>query len=252
MGLFDKKNCDICGEKIGLLGNRKLDDGNLCKNCASKLSPWFEERRHSTVEDIKRQLEYREKNKNAVRSFSITREFSADRYHVFIDDNKGLFAVAFNMSEQDNPDIVPLSAITSCRLDIDEQRVEEEYKDQDGESRSYVPPRYNYSYDYKIKLGVNTPWFDDMDFKLNTFSVKDHERAKMMNYEQLANQIITALTGAPAPAPVYSNGMMNQGYPQQGTTAPNMSRQMTADEWVCSCGATNTGLFCEYCGTPKP
>ena len=34
MGLFDKKNCDICGEKIGLLGNRKLDDGNLCKNCA--------------------------------------------------------------------------------------------------------------------------------------------------------------------------------------------------------------------------
>ncbi len=41
MGLFDKKNCDICGEKIGLLGNRKLDDGNLCKNCASKLSPWF-------------------------------------------------------------------------------------------------------------------------------------------------------------------------------------------------------------------
>ena len=175
MGLFDKKNCDICGEKIGLLGNRKLDDGNLCKNCASKLSPWFEERRHSTVEDIKRQLEYREKNKNAVRSFSITREFSADRYHVFIDDNKGLFAVAFNMSEQDNPDIVPLSAITSCRLDIDEQRVEEEYKDQDGESRSYVPPRYNYSYDYKIKLGVNTPWFDDMDFKLNTFSVKDHD-----------------------------------------------------------------------------
>ena len=56
MGLFDKKNCDICGDKIGLLGNRKLDDGNLCKNCAAKLSPWFEERRHSTVEEIKRQL----------------------------------------------------------------------------------------------------------------------------------------------------------------------------------------------------
>lgn len=52
MGLFDKKNCDICGEKIGLLGNRKLDDGNLCKNCARKLSPWFEERRHSTVETL--------------------------------------------------------------------------------------------------------------------------------------------------------------------------------------------------------
>ena len=53
MGLFDKKFCDVCGDKIGLLGNRKLEDGNLCKNCAAKLSPWFSERRSSTVEDIK-------------------------------------------------------------------------------------------------------------------------------------------------------------------------------------------------------
>ena len=56
MGLFDKKICDICGEKIGLLGNRKLDDGNLCKDCAKKLSPWFEERRHRTIKHIKYQL----------------------------------------------------------------------------------------------------------------------------------------------------------------------------------------------------
>ncbi len=52
-GLFDKKICAICGGEIGLLGNRKLEDGNCCKNCASKLSPWFDERRHSTVEQIK-------------------------------------------------------------------------------------------------------------------------------------------------------------------------------------------------------
>ena len=52
MGLFDKKYCDICGEKIGLFGNRKLEDGNMCKACARKLSPWFDERRHSTLEEI--------------------------------------------------------------------------------------------------------------------------------------------------------------------------------------------------------
>ena len=52
MGLLDKKYCDICGEKIGLLGNRKLEDGNLCKDCAKQLSPWFSDRRRSTVEDI--------------------------------------------------------------------------------------------------------------------------------------------------------------------------------------------------------
>ena len=38
MGLFEKKYCDICGEKIGLLGNRKLEDGNICSKCAGKLS----------------------------------------------------------------------------------------------------------------------------------------------------------------------------------------------------------------------
>ena len=52
MGLFDKKYCDICGEKIGLLGNRKLEDGNLCKNCAAKLSPFFSERRRSTISSV--------------------------------------------------------------------------------------------------------------------------------------------------------------------------------------------------------
>ena len=41
MGLFSKKICDICGGEIGLLGNRKLADGNLCKNCAQKLSPFM-------------------------------------------------------------------------------------------------------------------------------------------------------------------------------------------------------------------
>ena len=51
--LFEKKECAICGGEIGLLGNRKLDDGNLCKNCAAKLSPWFRDRRSSTVEEIK-------------------------------------------------------------------------------------------------------------------------------------------------------------------------------------------------------
>ena len=39
MGLFDKKYCDICGEKIGLLGNRKLEDGNLCKNWSPNIKP---------------------------------------------------------------------------------------------------------------------------------------------------------------------------------------------------------------------
>ena len=61
--LFEKKECAFCGGEIGMLGNRKLEDGNMCKTCASKLSPWFSDRRNSTVEEINQQLAYREANK---------------------------------------------------------------------------------------------------------------------------------------------------------------------------------------------
>ena len=60
--LFEKKDCEICGGEIGLLGNKKLVDGDCCKDCAAKLSPWFTERKESTVAEIKEQLAYREAN----------------------------------------------------------------------------------------------------------------------------------------------------------------------------------------------
>ncbi len=210
MGLFDKKICDICGEKIGLLGNRKLDDGNLCKDCAKKLSPWFEDRRHSTVEDIKRQLEYREKNKKAVMDFCITRQINTRNYNVFIDDNKGNFTVARKLDVNENPDIVPLSAVVQCRVDVERQQNEETYTTKDGETVSYQPPVYKYEFDYTMRIKVKTPWFDDMDFRLNTFSISSDNRGELMEVEQTGHQIIAALT--PNAAGMQEPGMnMNSG-----------------------------------------
>lgn len=193
--LFEKKECDICGSEIGLLGNRKLDDGNLCKDCARKLSPWFEERRHSTVEEIKNQLAYREENKGKVCAFRVTQEYAGDNYHVFIDDTKGQFTVATRISVEENPDIVDLSQITSCKLDVRQNRIEEQYRDKEGKLQDYNPPRYRFTYDYFIKLGIRSPWFDDMDFRLNTSSVDEHDRRRIINIENTGNQIVEALTG---------------------------------------------------------
>ena len=227
MGLFDKKICDICGEKIGLLGNRKLDDGNLCKDCAKKLSPWFEDRRHSTVEDIKRQLEYREKNKKAVMDFCITRQINTRNYNVFIDDNKGNFTVARKLDVNENPDIVPLSAIVQCRVDVDQQQQEETYT-KDGETVSYQPPVYKYEFDYTMRIKVKTPWFDDMDFRLNTFSISSDNRSELMEVEQTGHQIIAALTpnaaGMQQPGMQMNNGMQQSGmYMNNGMQQPGMN-----------------------------
>ena len=196
MGLFDKKYCDICGEKIRLLSNRKLDDGNLCKECAQKLSPWFEERRHSTVEEIRCQLAYREQNKEMVQKFNVTRQISTKTYNVFIDDTQGNFTIAHKLDVKENPDIVPLSAVLKCKMDIEQDRKEETYI-KDGKTVSYDPPVYKYEYQYRMKIQVRSSWFDDMDFRLHNFSIEQDDRAEIMEIESAGYEIMSALTGQP-------------------------------------------------------
>ena len=33
MGLFEKKYCDLCGDKVNALTRQKLSDGYLCSDC---------------------------------------------------------------------------------------------------------------------------------------------------------------------------------------------------------------------------
>ena len=73
MGLFDnlfeRKECDICGGKVGLLGGTKVKDGRLCKECAGKLSPHLTGLKNLTLDDIKEHLAYREENAEKVKAF---------------------------------------------------------------------------------------------------------------------------------------------------------------------------------------
>lgn len=173
--LFDKKECSICGGEIGLLGNRKLEDGNMCKSCAARLSPWFSDRRQSTVDEIKAQLDYREANQEKVASFRITRTLG-ERTKVLLDEDAGLFMVtAAKNLEEVNPDVLSFSDVTGCKLDIDESRTEIEYEDKDGERKSFNPRRYAYSYDFYIVINVNNPYFNEIRFKLNSESVDNGE-----------------------------------------------------------------------------
>ena len=193
-GLFEKKNCDVCGNKIGLLGNRKLEDGNLCKDCAAKLSPWFSERRHSTLAEIRQQLQYREENKNAVALFNTTRTFGK-YYKIYLDDNAMKFMVT-NSSRiaEANPDVLDFAQITGCDLDINESRSELKQKNAEGKQVSYDPPRYEYSYNFYCTIRVNAPYFDDMRFLLNTGSVRTGEQAMTQAYSGW--NIRAAQTGA--------------------------------------------------------
>ena len=137
--LFEKKECAICGGEIGLLGNRKLEDGNCCKNCAAKLSPWFNDRRQSTVEEIKEQLAYREANKEKVAAFHITRTLGEDT-KVLLDEDAGLFMVTASRNLADaNPDVLAFSDVTGCKLDIDERKPRLSIETRKGNGKALRP-----------------------------------------------------------------------------------------------------------------
>ena len=176
MGLFDKKYCDFCGNKIGLLGNRKFEDGNMCKDCAAKLSPWFDERRHSTKQTLTEQLEAREANKAAVAAFGATRKLGKYTKLVIDEVNRKFMVTSSNNYEKDNPDVFDFSQARGCDLSISESRTELKTKNAEGKSISYNPPRYEYSYNFYATISVNHPYVDDMKFSITNGYIKTGER----------------------------------------------------------------------------
>ena len=196
------------------MGNQKLEDGNLCKDCAKQLSPWFSDRRRSTVEDIKRQLAYREENRGRASQFRTARSYGED-CKVLLDEEHRWFTVTRARDLADaNPDILDCTALTGCRVDIDESRTEQKREGPDGKEVSYNPPRYEYSYDFEVIISVNNPYFDEMKFRLNNSSV----------YIEPQNTMQRPMMG--------QQGMMGQrpmaGRPQSGMTQRPMMGQMNS------------------------
>lgn len=216
MGLFDKKECDICGGKIGLLGNRKLEDGNCCKECASKLSPWLTGRKKMTVADIKQHLAYRQANENEVRTVNPNITIG-NNTKVYVDQAQGKFFVTrSNNWRQANPDIIPLSQVTTCNVNVEEDRSEIYMKDNEGNNVSYVPPRYEYEYEFKVEIGVNSPYFNEIHFELSDNRPGSRYEEEYRRLEQQAEQLRQVLLGARYTPMGAGMAMgMNQGYVQQ-------------------------------------
>lgn len=267
MGLFDKKYCDICGEKIGFLGNRKLEDGNLCKECAGKLSPFFRERRSSTVDEIREQLAYREENAKALETFHPDLVFGEDE-KVYLDvENKKLIVTSASNFRDGNPDIVSAEQIIVCETNIEDDEEEIFYSDKDGNEKSYNPPRYRHAYEFHVTLKIDSPWFDEISVDLNNGkrpeSADDDLYAECkMQMEDLAGWIrrwkhIPSVRDVNmGPIPGYFENLRRQQLAEGGSmgmpTPPRFAEPISTNgTWECSCGMINAGKFCEECGKPR-
>ena len=235
MGLFDKKFCSVCGEKIGFLGNRKLEDGNLCKDCANKLSPFFSDRRRSTVDDIKEQLAYREANQERVAEFNPTKVIGAAT-KIYFDEDKAQCLISSKRNWRDvNPDVMDFTQITGCDLDIDENRSELKRRDADGNTVSYNPPRYEYSYDFYLMVHVNSPWFHEIRFKLNEGEINNRGGIAYREASARADEIKQTFSKVKDD---FKKAAEAASAPKQAMTCPFCGATTTPDENGC----------CEYCG----
>ena len=212
MGLFDvfkKKDCEICGKEVGLLGYKKLEDGEICKDCVKLLSPWFDDRRHSTVEQIKQQLAYREENKRKVAAFRPDRTYGESTVlKVQLDNGVPTCFVVAKTGDHvgENADLLTFSQVTSFTIDVDDSYRELKRRNNEGEMVSYVPPKYEYSYNFYAVIRVNHPYFDDIRFRLNRNTI---------NLETLGNHSKPRF-GQPAfgNSPFRSNGFDPTLYPE--------------------------------------
>ncbi len=221
MGLFDKKQCAICGKSVGMLGSRKVEDGTICTDCVKKLSPFFSERKKSTVAEIKAQIDYREQNRQNLNSFNPTRTFG-NGTKVYLDDNQRKFVVSRRSDfRAENADIIDISQVSNVRYEVEEHR-DEIYMDTEDGSRSYNPPRYEYEYEITVYINVNSPYFSEIEFELTDRRPDSRYTDEFRRCEQMANELVMALGGNAGPM---GNNMGYQQPMQGGYQQQNMGYQ---------------------------
>ena len=167
MGLFSKKYCEFCGEKLGLFGNTTLKDGYMCKNCARKVSPWYSVGKSNTVSDLYEHFMYRQANEEKVREFRVAGTMG-EYTKIYVDtESRRIMVTSAADFDKVNPDVIDFTDITSAEYDVSESKSELKTKDEKGNSISYEPKRYEYRYDFYVTLYVKNPYFSRMRFKIN-------------------------------------------------------------------------------------
>ena len=267
--IFDKKNCAICGGEIGMLGNRKLADGNLCKNCASQLSPFMTDRRQSTVEEIRQHLNYRELNKRVLLGVTPTKVFGRNRTKVYVDENQATFFVTDERNYiPHNPDILSVAQVIGFQPTVHEERTELYHHDREGKRVPYNPRRYKVEYRFDVKIQINAPFFNEIDFEFSDdqpespnsdlYRTLESEILELQaaltpaNYANFAPTAMVRVTREPQPAtpvaPAAPAAPARPAAPQR----PAAETPAAPGTWTCACGQVNNGKFCTNCGTKKP
>ena len=119
MGLFEKKYCNICGDKVNMLTQQKLSDGYLCSDCKHKLGSFTSGWKQRTVDDVKRHLELREQNKQKYQQFNCSATAGGSNSSIQVDFSNRwfIFAISNRDYKSGNPQVFDFSQLQDFWLE---------------------------------------------------------------------------------------------------------------------------------------
>ena len=122
MGLFDKEFCDICGEKVNKLTQKKVADGRLCSDCKHKLGAFTSGWSNRSIADVKKHFELKEQNKAKFQQFSCSASAGGRNNSIQVDFNRGWFIFATDNNKDyksGNPQVFEFSQLQDFWLEQD-------------------------------------------------------------------------------------------------------------------------------------
>ncbi len=318
MGLFDKKYCDICGEKVNMLTQKKLFDGLLCSDCKHKLGAFTSGWKQRTVQDVKNHFEQREQNKQKYQQFNCTTMAGGRNNALQADFNHGWFIFAIDNRDfrGGNPQVFDFSQLQDFWIEQDYRTLDD--SDNDGipdtmdnfdnrqinnnqsgfvrvnngmnnmmnmnssmlnvplAAQPFVRNSNSYSSSNEIRevsdiracFRVTDPYITDPISFSATSSISSGNQMELMNAYEIAVQIMQLCQqikqGGTQTSNSYNqtqqnvggfanNAAQNAAYGAPAQQTYNAQAQNTTASWVCaSCGTSNSGKFCQGCGSPKP
>ena len=173
---FLKKQCSLCNANIFVLAGNSLADGCYCNQCKKKLSPFFVHKNTLTVSAIRNQIEARKNNVQLYRSFVPTKSIGKHS-RLLIDESNHQFVVLSALHKDDDqvPDVINISQLIDCSVEIAEEKTEVKYKDFQDNVKSFSPPYYAYSYDFFIRISVNIPYIQNIRIKINATTIDNNQ-----------------------------------------------------------------------------
>ena len=273
MGLFEKKYCDLCGDKVNALTRQKLSDGYLCSDCKHKLSSLSSGWKNRTLADVKTHLEQREQNRQKYSAFVQSASAGTNEKLVVDFNNRKFYFTIGRDFKNSNPEIFDFSQLQDFWLELGYTTLQD--SDRDG-----IPDEYDR---YDNRQGRNSGFGSQFD-TTNSFSGQNgmpmqnnmgYQQGGMpmqnnMGYQQsgmpMQNNMGYQQSGMPMQNNMgyQQNGMPmqnNMGYQQNGmpmqsnTVNQQVSQPFTpqnAAAIVCSaCGYKPDGnppKFCPFCG----